>query len=232
MSAVTWRALGVGGCVLVLLLASVGTASTRSAELTMVVTQYKNVNNVTVMRFAGTATGAGSGETVDVLAWDCWSPRGDFRLITQTQTREGGGYQATNPQQEPPGHYAPVHSGTTFRARWKGRLSNPYLWRLPAQVWAMKMAKRRAWKVHVNPLTAYVSMKGKVVELQRQVGGRWVRYQRAKLVERPSFDPALGAFNHEARFNVPRRGLRLRAVLPRSSAAPCFLKTITPPWSS
>ena len=71
-------------------------------------------------------------------------------------------------------------------------------------------------------------MAGEVVELQRRVGTRWVRHRQARLVRKASFD--LGAFNHQAVFEVATRGLRLRGFLPRKSALPCYRPAVTEPW--
>jgi hypothetical protein len=50
-------------------------------------------------------------------------------------------------------------------------------------------------------------------------------------VLKPSLDYG-GAFNHEAVFTVPARGLRLRGHLPQQGAAPCWLPNSTEPWRS
>lgn len=203
-------------------------AASRADGVTMVFSQYRSVNGP-VLVFSGTVATGASGETVDVLAQDCGQR--DYRLIGGAQTRAGGGWQFENPEQVAPWRYTRVDSGTTFRARWRGHFSDPYLWRLPAWLSVIKIPGRRAWRVLVSPprLTT-VSMQGKIVELQRWSGGRWLRYRRAPLVPKPSYD--YGALNHEAVFAVPKRGLRLRAFLPARSAAPCYLAGVTQPWRS
>ena len=70
-----------------------------------------------------------------------------------------------------------------------------------------------------------------MVELQRFSGGTWVRVRRARFAYRPLLEYG-GAFNYEARFVVPTRGLRLRAFVPAESAAPCFLAGASPEWRS
>jgi len=223
------KALTLAGAIVVLL-ACATSASSQGDAVTMVVTEYRDVSSgLLVHRFSGVAGGGAAGEVVDIVGRDCGSKPGDIRLIAQTLTRAGGGYQVENPEQVYPYRAVRVDSGIEFRARWKGQLSDPYVWRKQAFLAVTKVPKRRAWKVHALPPNAFVSMQGKVVELQRNIAGRWVRYRRAKLVRKPN---GFGALNHEARFNVPKRGLRLRAVLPTPSALPCFLKTVTPPWRS
>jgi hypothetical protein len=223
------RCTGVG---LVLMLLSAASASSQADQITLVVTQYESVNSGGIaLRFTGVVNGAGAGEVVDVLGRDCGAKPGDVRLIAQTRTRDGGGYQADNPEQVSPFRRVPVESGIELRSRWNGRLSDPYVWKRPAPFYAIRAGKRRVWTVRFSPLgsrTFLVSMKGKIVELQRQIGARWVRYARGKLAYKPSL--IYGAFNYEVKFPVPKRGLKLRAVLPAASAAPCYLKTVTPPW--
>jgi hypothetical protein len=67
-----------------------------------------------------------------------------------------------------------------------------------------------------------MNLAGKFVELQRLRSGKWVRYQRARLVRKPNFEYG-GATNHIATFDVPVRGLRLRAFVPAKTVAPCYL---------
>lgn len=204
-------------------------AASRADGVTMVFSQYRNANGVLVLLFSGTVASSAPGETVDLLERSCGQR--DYRLTWSTQTRAGGGWQVQNPEQDAPWRSTRVDSGTTFRARWNGHFSDPYLWRLPAPIGAIKIPGRRAWRVLVSPpWLANVSMKGKIVELQRWSGRRWVRYRRARLAHKPSYD--YGAFNHEAVFAVSKRGLRLRAFLPARSAAPCYLAGATQPWRS
>jgi hypothetical protein len=74
-------------------------------------------------------------------------------------------------------------------------------------------------------------MKGRAIVLQRRSGGKWVLFKRAKLVHKPNFDYA-GATNYEAIFEIPTRGLRVRAFLPAKTVAPCYLPNATTPWRS
>ena len=79
------------------------------------------------------------------------------------------------------------------------------------------------------PEPGVVSMKGKTVLLQRQVGGKWRLIRRGKLVFKPRFD---FPYNHEVAFVVPKRGWKLRAILPARSAAPCYTTGAIGPWRS
>ncbi|CAN5180920.1 hypothetical protein BH09ACT13_BH09ACT13_03520 [soil metagenome] len=201
-----------------------GSAAPGADTVTLVFSQYRNVNGVLVLVFSGTVSSGAAGEEVEVVGQDCGGQ--GFRLIGGTQTRAGGGWQVQNPEQMPPWRWAPADSGMTFRARWKGQLSDPVVWRLPAVIGASKVPGRRAWKVFVSPSRG--TLDGRIVELQRQVGRRRVRYRRARLVHKASYDR--GPFNHEAVFAVAARGLKLRAFLPAKSAAPCYLAGATEPW--
>jgi hypothetical protein len=201
-------------------------ASATSIDVSIALSQYRNANGVNVLVFVGTVSSSAAGETVDVLGQDCGT-RG-YRLIQGTSTRPGGAWRATNPQEESPWRYTPVTSGATFKARWNNQESGTVIWRAKAPFGATKLKSRRAWRVWTIPASAFVSMKGKPVLLQRLRGGSWATIQRKKLAHKPSFTK--GAFNHEAVFEIPRRGWTVRAVLPAKSAAPCYLASVTEQW--
>ena len=215
--------------VLVGFVAGTGGAMAQSDRVTLSLSTYRDVSRGLILVFSGAVSSGAAGEDVEVVGRDCGGQ--GFRLISGAKTRAGGGWQVENPTTVPPYRWTPVGSGMTFLARWKGQQSAPVVFRSPANVWARKVAGRRAWEVHVVPESAAaVSMAGEVVELQRRVGNRWVRYRQARLVRKASFD--LGAFNHQAVFEVPTRGLRLRGFLPRRSALPCYQPAVTEPWST
>lgn len=204
-------------------------AAYRADAVTLSVRRYVNANKVRVLVWFGQVASTAAGADVEILGRDCGS-RSD-RLIAATKTAPGGGWQVENPLPIPPYSYTQVNSGTTFRARWNNQLSAPHLYRLPLQPGAVKISGRRAWKVHVNPSPLNVKLAGKLVELQRFSAGTWVRVRRARLVYKPTLEYG-GAYNHEAVFAVPTRGLRLRALLPATSAAPCYLAGASQPWRS
>jgi hypothetical protein len=203
-----------------------GAASATSIDVAMVLSQHRNQNGVLVLTFAGTVTSSASGEIVDVLGQDCGTR--SFRLIQGTHTRAGGGWRVENPQSEAPYRWTPVHSGMTFKARWKNEESGTVAWRVKAPLGTVKVKGKRAWRVSTSPPTAFVTMKGKLVVLQRLRGGRWIEVQRKRLAHRPSFTK--GAFNHEAVFQIPQRGWTVRALLLTKSAAPCYLAGVTEQW--
>ncbi|MEX2645951.1 MAG: hypothetical protein WD249_06790 [Gaiellaceae bacterium] len=190
-------------------------------SVTLDIGQYVNANRVRVLVFQGTISSRQAAEYVEILGRYCGAS-GD-RLITGTQTRGGGAWRIENPNSEPPYNWTAVYSGTTFRARWERTYSEPYTWLLPAQPRVAKVSGTRTWVAHVSPATptGQIPLKGKTIELQRRTAGGWVTMQRARLAYKPSLK--WGAFNYEARFKIPTRGLTLRVHLPQGSAAPCYL---------
>lgn len=217
-----------------LLSSAVGSAATGADGVSLLVGQRftpssPGVPPARILIFSGTVSSGTDGDVVEVLGRDCGQR--DFRLIQSTQTHPGGGWHVEHYVNAPPWNRSRVESGMTFRARWKGASSDTRLWRVPAELTAIRVGSRRVWRVNVSPPSlSNVSMKGKTVVLQRRSGSRWVRYRVARLKHKPSL--TLGALNHEAVFTVPTRGLRLRALLPAKSAAPCYLPSATPAWQS
>lgn len=190
-------------------------------SVTLSVSQFRNQNGLLTHVFQGTISSRQAGEYVEILGRYCGA-KGD-RLISGTQTTAGGAWRVTNPLDEPPWSWTAVYSGTVFRARWEQTYSEPYTWRLPASPRVARVSGARTWVAHMTPATptGQLPLKGKTIELQRRTAGGWVTIQRARL----EFEPSLrwGAFNYQARFRVPTRGLTLRAYLPQASAAPCYL---------
>jgi hypothetical protein len=217
------------GAALAAFLASAGAGASQPGSVTLSFSQFRNQNGVLVFVFRGAISSSAVGETVDLLVQDCGAT--GSRIAGGAQTRAGGGWEIQNPEPMPPWRSWPVYTGSTFRARWDGQLSDPVVWRAAAPISARKVPGERAWRVHIpDPAPSVVKLAGRVVELQRRVGGRWVRYQRTRLVHKASF--TLGPYNNEARFDVPRRGLRLRGYMPGASALPCYLPAATRPWRS
>jgi hypothetical protein len=201
-------------------------------SVTLGVAQYFDVRNAPVLVFSGTISSREGGEYVEVLGRECRS-RGE-RLISGTQTSGGGGWRVENPDSRVyPPRLTPVYSGMTFRARWHGKYSRSVTWRLPAGPRVARIGRTRTWVVHMAPATptGQVGFEGKPVVLQRKnEAGSWVRVRTARLVRKASL--RWGAFNYEARFAVPTRGLRLRAWLPVRSALPCYRAGGSQPWRS
>jgi hypothetical protein len=154
----------------------------------------------------------------------------DFRLYAGTKTVAGGGWEVESASIQAPYNIVDVNSGTTFRARWRDQLSNTILHKTPILgFYPVKIPKRLAWKVVVNPAPLYMKLGGKVVTLQRFRGGKWERYKSAPLALKANYDYG-GATNYEAVFETPTRGMRLRAVVPAKTVAPCYLGKASPAW--
>jgi hypothetical protein len=210
--------------------AGAASAAPLAKPVTLSLRQYTNESKVRVVVWYGQIASGAAGENVEVLGRDCGTK--GFRQYTATQTVAGGGWEVESIGKEFPPRYIDVNSGTTFRARWRGQLSNTIDYRLPLPWFlTIKIPGKRAWKVTVNPAPLYMTMKGRAVVLQRQSGGKWVQYKRAKLVHKPNYDYG-GATNYEAIFEIPARGLRVRALLPAKTVAPCYLAKATAPWRS
>lgn len=224
-------ALGVLAAGVAALAAPASRAVVEAEAVTLSLDQYSNPNKVRTLVFFGDIAD-GAREYVEVLGRDCGANH--ERLITGTQSAVGGRWRIENPNANPPWNYTPVYSGTTFRARWNNRYSEPVVWRLPAQPRVTKLRGRRAWRVQMTPATpqGQVSLKGKVVELQRLSRGTWVRVRRARLAYKPRYAQFGGPFNYEVVFAVPTRGLTLRAFVPAASAAPCYAAGASPQWRS
>jgi hypothetical protein len=209
--------------------AGVGGAASHADTVTLSFRTYLNQQRTLVMVWYGQVSSGAGGEDIEILARECLTP--GYRQMLATKTGPGGGYEVENPPATPPPSftYVEIHSGMTFRARWRNELSAPFTWRTPLVPEVIKLSARR-WKLRVNPRPVYMNLAGKFVELQRLRSGRWVRYQRARLVRKPNFEYG-GATNHIAIFEAPR-GLTLRAVLPAKSVAPCFKGGPSAQWRS
>jgi hypothetical protein len=228
---VTAARLTALACIGLALAGGVAAASSQAEPVTLSTREYTNpTSKLRVYVWYGQIASNAAGEDVEILGRDCHSK--GFRLFAATKTSPGGGYEVENAQPQPPYQIVDVISGTAFRARWRDQLSSTLLHKLPLPtVYVLQVPKKRAWRVIVNPAPVYEKMAGKLVVLQRQRGGKWVAYKQAKLVHKPTFEYG-GATNHEARFEVPQRGLKLRALLPAKSAAPCYHAKATGAWRS
>ena len=218
------------GLLVSLAIAAWSGAATRADSVTLSFRQYLNPARTVVMAWYGQVSSGAAGEDVEILGRECRTS--GFRLLLATKTDPGGSYLVENPPSTPSTtfSYVEVKSGTTFRARWRSEVSAPITWRSHLVPEVVEMSARR-WKVRVNPQPLYVSLAGKFVDLQRLRSGKWVRYKRARLVSKPNYEYG-GATNHIAIFEVPTRGLTLRAFLPTKSVAPCFFGGPSAQWRS
>jgi len=208
------------------------TAGAVNQVVTLSLRQYTNANKVGVLVWYGQVSGGAAGEHVEVLARDCGTK--PFYRIAETDTGPGGGWEIQSQNPDPPYGSIRWSAAQTYRARWGDQLSAPVAGlSFPLRPSAEKVPRRRAWSVRVNhngvPLN--LTLAGKPVVLQRKRGQAWVLYKSAPLKRKPSLEYG-GAYNHEAVFEVPARGLTLRALVPAKTAGQCWLPGTSEPWRS
>jgi hypothetical protein len=133
--------------------------------------------------------------------------------VAGASTRADGSWEAKSA-------VASTSSGT-FRARWGDHLSRPVTVRPEMGMQLTKVSAQR-YRVTVSTRDAQQKMAGRFVELQRLAAGSWRRVRRSRLARDAAL---LGSFS--ATFVVRTRGLRMRIVVPKKSAAPCFKSTIS-----
>ncbi len=196
-----WIAVGV----VVVLAAALGLESSGAGTqaVTLSVSQYRNLNGVTVTVFSGTVSSDAAGETVDVLGQDCGTS--GFRLISGTHTRGGGGWQVEHPLSEPPWRYTPVSSSVTYRARWNDQLSDPHVLRPPAPLNFQESRTTRLEDLHVSAAPRHDQHEGQAVELQRNAGGSW-RTDSAQEARLQAALPVRGCLQPRSRCSRSRSG--------------------------
>jgi hypothetical protein len=208
--------------------AGMASAALQADPVTLSMRQYTNENKIRTFVWYGQIASSAAGEDVEVLGRDCRSK--DFRLFTATKSASGGGYEVESASHTTPYQIVDVNSGTTFRARWRDQLSDAVLHKTPISAfYVLKIPKRPAWKVVVNPAPLYMKLGGKPVVLQRFRAGKWERFRSAPLVLKANYDYG-GATNYEAVFETPTRGMRVRAIVPAKTVAPCYFGRTTAPW--
>jgi hypothetical protein len=177
------------------------------------------------LELTGTVASRAAGETVEVLAKECGPSHRYYRLVAAATTVAGGSWRiltnaAPNYVQSPINAY--------FRARWRGRLSEPALNQVPAVVTVRWRPRLRRADVGVSTWMSGLSLRGRPVELQRKLPGidTWVRVRRARLARGAGY----GWF--ATRFAVRTRGLTLRVLVPAQTGAPCFSVGVSQTWRS
>jgi hypothetical protein len=197
------------------------TAQSQSVTLTFV--RFFDVAcNCYKARVSGRVSSGRAGEYVVVLHEYCG--RGGGRAIVAATTRDGGAWQAEiSPVARPDFPIA-----EWYRARWNDELSEPVTFRgRLSSVSGKRAGSGRQTVTVVTPNYNPVNMKGREIVLQRQVSGRWTRVASARLApHRTRF------YTFTAAFTVPRRGWKLRTLVPSKAAAPCFTATASEPWTS
>jgi hypothetical protein len=186
-----------------------------AADVTLRVERfYDNACRCYKLRFSGTIASQAANEYVTVLRQECGSR--SSTAVAGASTRAGGFWEA-----DPVSGAQPEFDSSTYRARWKGRLSEPLRFRGKLQISLTRLGGGR-YRFGVSGATQ--NMKGRRVELQRLVGGQWRRVRSARLA------PFRRDF--AATFTVRRRGLTLRVLVPARSASPCYAATASDRWVS
>ena len=160
--------------------------------------------------FSGSiASGAGGG-LVTVLAKSC--PRRSETAVAGATTVAGGSWEADAVSQR---------TAITYRARWDGRFSEPVTIWSPIFVNAGR-AGPRSVIAFVDTAPAFQNLSRKFIQLQRfdRSTDRWVFYKRARL--KRNTGAGLFPFNFTTTFRRVGRGLTVRVLVPRKTAAPCY----------
>lgn len=167
------------------------------------------VRPTSIVAFDGTITiygslaGASGRQAVRYEAKECGTP-GSFHLVGGATTTAGGAFSSTSA-------LAPGVR-TSYRAHWRDVVSN---------VVVVRVAPRLELRVNGRYFSVAVSgrgyLRGKRITLQRLRSGRWITVRT--LAIRDTFGNG-GFASGAARV---AKGTQVRAVLPRSQAAPCLL---------
>jgi hypothetical protein len=171
------------------------------------------VRPTSVLAFDGTVTiygslaGAGGRQQVTYEAKEC-GIAGSFHVAGGATAAPGGAF--SSPLALSPG------VKTSYRARWRDVVSNVVVVRV-----APLLELTRSGRHFAVVVSGHGYLRGKRVTLQRRASGRWVAMRT--LIIRDAFGNgglASGATG------VPS-GAVVRAVLPRTQAAPCFLPGVS-----
>jgi hypothetical protein len=210
------RAALMAGVAIVAALAS-SSAAAPAADVTMSVQRfYDAACRCYKLRFSGAISSGAAKEYVAVMQQRC-----GYRFSTAVigaQTRAGGAWEV---------EWLGGGVSGTYRAQWKGRLSEPVTVRPRVPLVFTKLREQR-YRVTVNMYETLQDMSGRIVELQRLAAGGWTRVRRTRLTtDRETFGKSFSAT-----FAVRTRGLTLRILVPDRSAAPCYVAGVTKTWVS
>lgn len=190
-----WLALSAAGALVVGVPFAFGAAPTLAAGAS-------TVGQLNQIALTGTTGGATAGKTVYIESRECNASF--FRVVAATTTAAGGSW-STN---------APIGMTTTFRARVGGSYSNSVLVRKRVVV---SLARRPNSRVFVASAHSGWRLKGRPIRVERYTASGWVLVGQKKLLQNAVWSETY------ATFRIRRKGLRLRAFVPLSSARPCFV---------
>jgi hypothetical protein len=164
------------------------------------------VGTLSQVALSGSTGTAKAGQTVYVEAKECGATF--YRVVASATSGVGGSWTATTAAQVT----------TTYRARVGRVYSRPATVRKRAVLSLTKLPNGRIFMVKAfGPQLA-----GRTVRIERFTSSGWVLVQRAKLRQSDIFGVA------ETTVRIRRKGLRLRAFVPLSSARPCFVAGASP----
>ena len=175
-----------------------------------VVRVFDRASNWHRLRFSGRISATREGEYVAVLRQRCGTSFGT--AVAGAQTQAGGFWEAETTFSPPPGR-----ESASYWARWNDSESTrvQFRGRLFVNLDALGRGRFRAT---VQPAEAPQQLAGRTILLQRRTSGGWVRVRSSRL--RPDASIPGASF---AAFTYPQRRHELRALVPRTSAGPCFL---------
>jgi opacity protein-like surface antigen len=165
------------------------------------------------LRFSGEIPSARPNEYVTIMAQHCGARSAS--AFSGASTRAGGSWSTEWWER----------GSATYRALWNGRLSDPVSVRVETRL-TVNVTRQSRGRYHVAVLTSNSPqpMHGRVIELQRLAGGRWLTVRRVRLVARGSAGYGGG---YVAMLKVRARGLKMRVFVPEKSAAPCFVESVS-----
>jgi hypothetical protein len=159
-----------------------------------------------VLTLFGTVDNGKAGELVDIQAKDCGQQF--FRGVAGTTTGDGGRYEV---------QYDPLVT-TTVRAVSDGKASAAVKVRHLAMVGMTRLPRKgQVFRIGVSGKWTFWH---KRVQVQQRKSGRWTTIRSVLLTESGQ-GPGISGFWGYAKLSVPR-GTRLRAVVSKSQAKPCY----------
>jgi hypothetical protein len=160
---------------------------------------------------AGTVEGAQPGDDVIIEARRC-TRSAPFRLVGAVVPSIDGIFRAQ----------VPAYAGTFFRARFRNATSATVTVRWPAPLQVRTGREYGALRAvaRITVTDPPQSFSGRLVELQRKVGDRWVLVRRTRLAR-------IAPFRFSAQFVVWVRGMTLRVVVPEASVRPCYARAVS-----